>query len=344
MKIDIYCIGGSPTGVTPQKIHTRGVGGAELALLTFAPQMAKRGHEVRVFNDPTPPGLHEDVRFLPRNAFHSEAERDVLILFRGPMKHILKQRIAPLQVFWSCDQFTAGDYNEHIFPFVDKIVTISPYHTQYFLDNYENASVEKITHIDLGVRIWEYDQPVERVPYQMIWCSVPERGLQYMADIWSEVKKRVPEATLVITGDYRLWGAPLARDLQYRARLADLPGIQYFGKVPRAKLVRLQLESEIMFYPGNYEEMFCIACAECQVAGAIPITGSAGALPTTNQSGLGRVIFGPPLLQKAEFAAEAAAVLNNRANLISDRARMQKYARERFSWDKICSKWEEVLS
>ena len=344
MKIDIYCVRGSPTGVVPRMIHTRGVGGAELALLTFAPQMAKRGHEVRVFNDPNPPGLHEDVNFLPRSAFRPKAERDVLVLFRGPTKHIINQRIAPLQVFWSCDQFTAGNYDEHIFPFVDKVVTISPYHTQYFLDNYKNASKEKITHIDLGVRTWEYEQSVEKVPYQMIWCSVPDRGLQYMADVWGEVIKKIPQATLVVTGDYRLWGAPLAKDLQYRARLEDLPGIQYFGKVPRAKLVKLQLESEVMFYPGNYEEMFCIACAECQVAGAIPITSGDGALPTTNQSGLGRVIFGPAHIQATKFVRAAALILNDRESLSDSRTRMQAYARERFDWDKICGEWETVLT
>ncbi len=349
MKIDIYCVEGSPTGVTPQKIHTRGVGGAEQALLTFAPQMTKRGHGVKIFNDPVPPGLHEGVDFLPRSAFHAKADRDVLIVFRGPTKHLTDrigegQRIAPVQVFWSCDQYTAGDYDKDVFPFVDKIVTMSPYHTQYFLDNYKNAPVEKITHIDIGVRTWEYEQPTEKVPYQMIWCSVPSRGLQYLADIWREIIKKVPKATLVITGDFRLWGAPLARDLQFRTKLEGLPGIRYFGKVPRAKLVKLQLESEIMFYPGDYEELFCIACAECQVAGAIPITSGAGALPTTNQSGLGKVIFGHPRVQRDEFVGEVVSLLDEHVNLRDDQARMQLYARGRFNWDKICSEWEKVLA
>src|SRR5207244_6817836 len=50
---------------------------------------------------------------------------------------------------------------------------------------------------------------------------------------------------------------------------------------PTRRSSDLQLEAELMLYPCIFEEMFCISALECMAAGAVPVTTSTGALPTT---------------------------------------------------------------
>lgn len=333
MKINVYCIEGSPTGVIPEDVHGKGVGGAELALLTWASAMAARGHDVNVFNDPRVSGMHEGALYLPRTSFSFSEEPDVLITFRGAAPS-LPRSAAGVNVFWSCDQYTIGSYDKDVFPWVDVTVTISPYHKAYFLNTYSRANQTRLEYIDLGVRTWEYQEPVEKVPYQMIFCSVPDRGLDVVAQMWPKLKRLLPEATLVITSDYRLWGVPYPGDTRFRATLSDMEGVRYLGKVPRKELVELQMQSDLMFYPCTYEELFCIAAAECQVAGAFPITTSKGALATTNAYGKQR---------HPEFFVGTAVTMLEHKDLQEYQHACRVQALARFNWERICSQWEQLL-
>jgi len=53
-----------------------------------------------------------------------------------------------------------------------------------------------------------------------------------------------------------------------------------FGLVPRAELVREQLEAEVMLLPGRTDspEMCCISAMECHAAGCMAVVGAIGAL------------------------------------------------------------------
>ena len=103
-----------------------------------------------------------------------------------------------------------------------------------------------------------------------------------MPRIWRDVKRQVPNASLVITSDYRLWGASSGGTEQYRSSLASLGDVSYVGAVNRRELVKQQLRADFHIYPCTYDELFCISVAESLVAGAIPITTPQGALETTN--------------------------------------------------------------
>ena len=63
LKIDLYCNDGSPLGVTPPDIYGRGVGGAELSMMSWAETMARRGHQVRIYNNPLALGVHDGVEY-----------------------------------------------------------------------------------------------------------------------------------------------------------------------------------------------------------------------------------------------------------------------------------------
>lgn len=255
----------------------RGVGGAEASLINLSRALARAGHEVWVYNECDKQGVFNGVHWAHISTFQITDYADVAIIFRMPIENI---RIinAKIKLFWSCDQYTTGKWDKEILPYVDRMVAISPYH-QWYLAKHKNIHPDFVKVIDLGISKQDYEVPGDKVPGKMIFCSVPDRGLNNMRDIFPLVKHRVPHATLVITSDYTLWGTS-ANNEQY-LDLQKMEGVTYLGKVDRKQLVQEQLSSEIMAYPCEYEELFCIAAAECIAAGAVPVTTTYGSLPTT---------------------------------------------------------------
>lgn len=341
LKIDLFCNDGSPMGLIPADIYGKGVGGAELALMSWAETMARRGHEIRIYNDPTVAGNHDEVKYLPKGHFNPMEDRDAFILFRNPITSPsphLKVIKAGIKIHWSTDQYTSGDFGRDIFPFIDKVICISPYHVDYHKQRYgiENG---KIDYIDLGVKLDDYDQQIEKIPGRCIFCSVPDRGLDILHQLWPKIKEQAPEASLVITSDYRLWGSPTPRNHQHRLKWLHQQDVIFLGKIDRAQLVQEQLMAEVHSFPCTYEELFCISAAECQVAGAYPITSGTGALSTTNQ--FGTIIHGNLMepIWHNQFVSEIVRVLHGEINSNG----MSEKARSRFDWNKICKQWEKLI-
>ena len=345
MILDLLCNDGSPIGVIPADIEGRGVGGAELAMMSLCSTLARRGHTVRVYNDPTQPGEHDGVFYLPLAAYENRLPRDAIIIYRSPNKRYDPRHMAPKvkKVWWSTDQYTIGDFRALAY-LVDYVVTISDYHTKYHRDRY-GIGAEKIGHIDLGVRVGEYQRaPVDRVQNSLLFCSIPDRGLRVLHAAWPLIQTVVPDATLTITSDYRLWGVD-ARNAEHRLMWAEHRGVSFLGKVARSQLVQIQMASEIMSYPCTYEELFCISAAECQVAGALPVTSGAGALPTTNEWGI--LILGEPTEPDfvKRFVERITSLLTKERDYLEKRREtMRLLAARRFDWDVIAARWEKVLT
>lgn len=337
MKIDLLCPSGSPLGIVPPDLWGRGLGGSENALVSLMETFAARGHDVTVFNEPRDVGDFSGVKYRPHSYYNHADERDVMIYFRTP--HHTMTGARGLKVFWSCDQYTAGNYETDVFPFMHKIVCISPLHVDYFKRNYRIDDHSKLHYIDLGVRVNEYGGNVERIPHRAIFCSVPDRGLQVLNPLWSRIVEQVPDASLVISSDYTLWNSPDPGNYSHRLNWLSSPNVQFLGNVPRRDLIVLQQQAEVLLYPNIYEELFCVSLAECQVAGAIPVVSEIGALKTTFM--YGHQIDGNPTTPdfSERFIAAAIYAFNNP----SCREEGMKASRERFDWDKIAASWESKI-
>jgi len=338
MRIGIVCSTGSPIGLIPDDIGGKGVGGAELALMSTAEQWAKVGHEVSIYNNPRVPGDYQGVQYLPLGEW-SRRTHDVLIVFRTPF--FGARLFGGKKIFWSCDQYTEGDYRQDVFPFVDRVVTISPFHTDYFVEQY-GLNREKIDTIGIGVRTWEYEQQVEKIPGRVIFCSVPDRGLPILKAVWGQITSEFPNLSLVITSDYRLWGCEGPMNEVHRRSWVGVPNVQFLGKVPRSDLITHQLQAQWMLYPCTYNELFCIALAECQVAGVMPITSGAGALRSTNT--LGVALPGDaktPGWQKL-YTDTVTTIMRKQAD-VYDPDTIKSVASKVFGFEAVLAAWDEVL-
>lgn len=344
MKIEILVTDtqGSSVGVTPESIwgdgRRIGVGGAELALLTMCQEWAKVGHQVILYNNPM--GANTEFTQLPISAYNPKAPHEIVIAFRCPSPALEITRKAELKVWWSCDQFTRGDYAGFA-PKVNKIIVISPFHAMYFKQHY---GITDCIVIDIPVRVSDYSDLSEtKIPNRILFSSVPDRGVNNLNRIWPKLIKRNPEISLVITSDYRLWGSS-ANDSPYRVQWAGYSKYEYKGGLPRKEFLREQLKADILLYPSNYDELFCIAVAEAQVAGAYPITSATGSLPTTNMQKVIHVDAKDPRNDWI-FIDTVTELLKDRNTLVQLQRITRDAAIERFHPTRILSQWEkEVFS
>jgi len=332
---------GSPLNVTYKSIFGHdgrlGVGGAELALLTLCEGFEKRGYDVTLYNDPSEADA-SPFKQKGLSEFDPLENRDYLVVFRSPNERMYGAK--GKRIWLSCDQHTVGDFR--IFAkFVEKIVTISPFHSKYFKDMY---GIEETIPIDLPVRVDDYEGHVEKVSKRCIYTSIPDRGALQLHAAWAQIVRDVPDASLVLTSDWRLWDANIEKSCldPYRLPFAGLPNVNYMGAIKRDKLIGQQLQADVMLYPSVYPELFCIAVAEAQVAGAIPITSQAGAIETTNEFGI-RIkgsAYEPDFIEN--FVKAAIGTLND--PYLKDRQiEMQEKAKERFSLDRILDEWESKV-
>lgn len=337
MKIEILCGGGSPDGVHVSDIFGKngriGVGGAELALLTLCEGWTNLGYEVVLYNNPK----RQDMIFEQEKVsnFEKQGKRDVLIVFREPSAKILHAN--GKKVFFSCDQYTTGDF-AHFSKFVEKVVTISPHHSNYFEKTY---GIKDAITIDIPVRSWEYEEKIEKIENRLIFTSVPDRGLEIVAKTFSQIRDIIPSVSLVITSDYRLWGANSPMNNQYIQMFIRQRNVEFLGAIPRDRLIQEQLKAQIHYYPATYPELFCIAVAESQVAGVLPITTPIGALETTN---MGVIINGDarePIVQQA-FVNKTIEYLQNQS-LVSIQKELREKARKRFSLERILKIWDKEV-
>lgn len=338
MNIDILTTDGSPLGVTSQTVWGDrwqvGVGGAELALLTMCEEWTRRGDTVRLYNEPREPNpLFEQ---LPISAYRANDPRDVLIVFRSPNQKALTSK--GYKVWWSCDQYTRGNF-ERFNRFVDKTVVISPFHAQYFKDTY---GILDTVVTDLPVRVHDYpaERP-EKIPHRFLFSSVPDRGLDQLWRVWPMIRDAIPDAEVVITSDYRLWGAGSPLNERYRVRWMTRDGFMFLGAVKRDRLIEEQLKASITAYPCTYEELFCIAIAEAQYAGVYPITTNIGALGTTN---MGTLVNWNAADYRGDqlFVDLIVKTLTDKSFAGAARA-IQTKAEERFHPDTILRHWDNEV-
>ncbi|NLS78856.1 MAG: glycosyltransferase [Chloroflexi bacterium] len=366
-KIAFYCY--SNMVFDDSYLDNQGLGGAESALVQLSRELVRQGCEVTIFNRcPSPSSVQNGVTYrFNTDPILFEEEWDELVLFReGVPLEFWQQVKAKRKVFFSTDQYTNIQFPwpTHVFPYVDQIVCISPYHRQFMLE-YWGAPEAKTTYTNLGVHWPDYAGVAAwnagpKRPYQLIYDSVPTRGLAHLADIFPRIRRAVPHAELVVTADFSLWGSMPGNE-GYRAMFAQMPGVRFVGKVPRRELIRLQKESSLHVFPCDHHvempdflppctsdgELFCLASLECQAAETPTLATPIGALRTTVESGAsGWLLEGEP--GSAEFNREFADIAIEL--LTTDRRELEvaaAYARWRakahFSYEVIAKKWIERM-
>lgn len=306
--------------------RTSGVGGTEACVVLLAEALVARGALVVVANRITAATADAGVRYVPI-ALLGDEPFDLVLLFKHWSDAVANRGTTRL-FLWT---------DVHVPDPADLARCGAWAHASLTLSEYQRA---RLTQVIRRTRIEAVGAPIETADYAevptakerlLIYCSVPDRGLYYLKDMFPAIRRRVPDARLIITSDFSLWGAPAAKEAFMRF-FAGQAGVEYAGHVTRPELVAWQRRALVMAYPCTFEEGFCIAAAECMAAGAVPVTTRDYALVTTvGDSGV--LVGGRPRswFYRRRFVRACVELLTNDARRRELSARGRARALERYA-------------
>jgi len=358
----ILC-GWGPLGNWGPRSLEGGLGGSEEAVIRLSRELAAKGYAVTVFGTPGEES-GKDVSFIGGRAktvqykhyweFNSKDQFDVFISWRSP-EQFDKKINARKSYLWLHDVMDKEEFIPERINNLDRIIFVSQYHR----DLYPFIPEEKCFVSGNGISPEEFealDGKFKRDPHRVIYMSSHVRGLQLIYEVWADVKKEVPDATLDI---YYGWGSYDSVNKNNPERMAwkevmlqkekELDGVTDHGKIGHKQINEEIFKSGVWAYPCPFPEVYCITAVKAQAGGAVPVSSNFAALKETVQ-------FGEILDMKAQdektpvgqwdkaelekFKVALIKVLKDPEYQESIRPEMQKWARTQ-SWGATASKWIE---
>jgi glycosyltransferase involved in cell wall biosynthesis len=264
-----------PPGFTGANHHGSGVGGTEAMVVVLAEALAANGIAVRVLTRVLDATETAGVRYEPVDPARAPRADAVVLVKRWSDA---AAQAAGTRVFVATDVHVPDPRElARSLEWAHVSAALSPFMRSRLTAVVAAPGMQILTP---PLTLSDYASvPEDREPL-LLYCSMPDRGLYYLKDIFPAIRRQVPGATLAITSDFTLWGKAPAKDAFMRFFKGER-GVTYLGHVDRAVLIAEQRRARVMAYPCTFEEGFCIAAAECMAAGAVPVTTGDFALTTT---------------------------------------------------------------
>lgn len=179
---------------------------------------------------------------------------------------------------------------------------------------------------------------------QVIYTSSYDRGLEHLLEIWPDVIKEVPDATLDIYYGWQLFDRfyqDNPSSMNWKKKMLEMmsyKGITEHGRIPQHELKEIMLKTGIWAYPTHFGEINCISAIKAQAYGCEPVVVNYAALQTTCK--YGRKVEGDIYDQetKEKFKIELINALKYPMSEVK-RKIMMNWASENFAWSKIAKEW-----
>lgn len=354
--ITFYC-GGTVDEWNPEIARTKGIGGSEEAVIHLAKRFAKAGYNVEVFNSC---GFKEQeydgVKYKPFWMWNHRDKHNILIFWRNFA--ILDTPLRAEKIYIDMhDVMPEGEITPERQRKINKIFVKSNFHRSL----YPQVPDDKFVIIPNGIDPEAFNLELEKDQYLMINTSSPDRSLSGLVDMFTEVKKRVPEAKLKWAYGWKVFDAVHANKeymMKWKEELVEKMeklGVENLGRISHEEVAKLYQTANVFAYPTEFAEIHCISAAKAQAGGALPITTDFAALDETVQYGvkihseknkdnwaLGQFDFSlTDEKMKQEWIDKVVETLQTP---IQDRAEMRTWAKQRFDWDNIANEWIKIIN
>jgi glycosyltransferase involved in cell wall biosynthesis len=169
-------------------------------------------------------------------------------------------------------------------------------------------------------------------PPRAIFTSQPYRGLDWLLDLWPEIKRQVPRASFDIF-------APKAHQAEANAKKAAQDGVHFRGNIARPELVKELANVRVQLIPGHRDETYCLAAAEAMAAGVPIVTLGTGSLSERVRDG-----------KNGFIVRSREAFVGGTVRLLSDDALWNAMHRACLAdtslagWDARAEEWEQLFA
>lgn len=369
MRIAQILISDSWGEVSPSTIE-KGLGGRETAMLSLAREWAKQGHEVTNFvgvensvrfseknNVVGYPGYHEYVPINIASSMLSNFPWDVCVAWECPsvfdnpkIRDNVRIKICEMQV-----AHFAKQQQEAAELYCDYIATLSTWHSEFLLHSGLQVEPERLVVLPNGIDPQRYinarfkslsDTAGEE---SFVYSSSPDRGLWHLLNMWPEIRKVFPNATLSVgygfttLMDHLKWTharqGEMAVDI---LELAKQPGVIDIGKIGQKELANLQMDATGYLYPCDPlapTETGCITVVENAAAGNPMILSDADCLKTE----FGDISAMVPLPFTVSDWMEAFEAVFTDPELYTDLSVTGRNFAQTRGWKEIAQQWTDLF-
>ena len=319
---------------SPESLDT-GIGGSEEAVIHMARELTAAGNRVTVYGGIE--GAWDGVLYHEYRHFDPYQPRDVVVIWRTPSP--VDFALDAKQVYvWMHDVPNPAEFTPERLARIDKVWVLSDWHRACL----PAIPDDKIQVIRNGVTVPAETTTEERDPLKVVWASSPDRGLDKLMAVWSDVAAAVPGASLHCYYGFDMYDK-MGRPPGFKHQVMSLveqnkDTVTWHGRVGQEELWDAFATAGVWAYPTYFDEISCITAMRAQRAGAWPVVIPQAALAETVRWGtkVDHDINTPEGLQ-----AFRDALIHELRNPVEDqvRADMQADTDETFTWTAVAKMW-----
>jgi len=346
-----------------------GLGGAETSGVKIAEEMVKLGYKVMVFADTDERVTINDVEYMKLTDYEGFIKThhiDVLVVLRFSQAIKYGYNIKSVYLWLQDIDFIGDKFQYH--DSLKGIITLCNTHAEYFRKKHLPESLYHIVKvIGNGVDLDRFHDLNEKrkIKNRFIYSSCPTRGLEYLLEIWNDIKKIIPDAKLHIYSDFDNNYAQKFESIQklgkeIKTKKYTERDIVYCGRVDQNKLAKEIMLSEYWLYPTAFPETYCITALEMMAGGVTPICSDYWALSEIIGKERGYMLKNFKYLIKEDekeevsvqdkkmFNDEIMSVLEKlkelkeKGDIKNKKENAYKFAKQQ-SWEKIALKWHSLV-
>lgn len=292
----------------PFDIETKGLGGSETAAVRLSEALARLGYIVTVYGDMQDEGCHADVIFRRWESFDPSERRLAVIASRIP--EVYERPVnAQCRLLWMHDTDCGPRLTETFADRIDRVLVLSDWHRRHveglypFLRRDDREAPSKVVQTRNGIHLPYFAREGKR-KRRLLYTSSPDRGLDVLLELWPQIRKKAPRATLAwcyspVYFDAAKSNPALQEHTAKIEKLSKQPGVEVLGSLPQHELAKLMRESLVWAAPSwctpagaPFHETSCIGAMEAQAAGLVVVASGWGALPETVK--VGALVNGDP--------------------------------------------------
>lgn len=316
-----------------------GCGGSEEAVIHLTKRWAKMGYDVTVYCNCPRETTVDGVKWVRYERFNPRDIFNIIIGWRN--NPFLDPVVANKKFIDMHDVPDLEFYPEDSVRDV-QIMVKSQYHRGLFPDLPDDI----FTVIPNGIALSQFKKS-PKTKNNLVWTSSYDRGLEYLLEMWPEIKAEAPDATLdayygFIFYDISPWGST-KKGQAWKSRMLELftqDGVTEHGRVNSETVAQAYLKADVWAYPTAFPEISCITALKAQAAGAIPVSTDYAALKETVKTGI--VVSGrgdnPDVREK--FKQELIALLKDEKRKTELRNKLDV---TEYDWDNVALRWVEAF-
>lgn len=319
----------------------KAMGGSETAAIEMAEWLHKlSGRRVKVFNVRTADKTVNGVEYISTariNDYMAENKPYLHIAWR----HNIQLTNAPTFV-WCHDLVAPAPEQDHYV----KLLCLTPFHKRY-IQGIQGVPEEKIWVTRNGIRPDRFeDGPWEKDPFQFVFSSSPDRGLDRAMLVLDKVREKYPQVKLSVHYGVEHLDQYGLKDL--RIKLTQMmeerkDWVTYRGATPQDELTRMFKKSAYCVQPSDFIETSMISAMELICSGVYPIMRSIGGVVDTlalaEKEGMATLVDSD-CVTPDQYDLYAKAVLEA---IESEAYKRVSVDPKSFSWEEVAKSWLKTL-